>query len=145
MNIIIKKPKTKEEFDQYYHVRWEVLRKPLGMPVGSEKMTGEDRCFHVIALADDQICGTGMLFPKSDSTAQIKQIAVLEKFRGLKIGTKIIEALEKEAQKQGLKKIIIEARKSSQNFYLKNEYKLIENSEHISIGVEHVNMEKVLY
>jgi len=36
--IIIKSPQTRDEFKAYYALRYHVLREPLGLPHGTEKM-----------------------------------------------------------------------------------------------------------
>ena len=54
MNYNIKSPKTKSEWDEYFNFRWEMLRKPLGMPKESLKDDLEDQSHHLIALNKDQ-------------------------------------------------------------------------------------------
>ncbi|MBE9568723.1 MAG: hypothetical protein IMF14_08505, partial [Proteobacteria bacterium] len=58
MRFIIRQPETADEFEQYYFLRWQVLRKPWAQPQGLEKDDIEDSCFHLIALspsADDSL------------------------------------------------------------------------------------------
>ena len=69
---------------------------------------------------------------------------MLEEFRAQKIGCQIIAALEKEAQRQGFEKITLEARKISQNFYLKLGYTTIEGSDHLSLNIPHITMGKYI-
>ena len=58
MKIIVKLPK--EEIPQeYFDVRYEVLRKPLGSPKGSESLAKDDEAIHVWAEVDGKIAGVG--------------------------------------------------------------------------------------
>ena len=51
MKIIV--PETKEQFEIYYQLRWEVLRKPWNKPKGSEKDELEEESFHALAISDN--------------------------------------------------------------------------------------------
>ena len=42
MSIIYRVPNTSREFKNYFQFRWELLRKPLGLPQGSEQDELED-------------------------------------------------------------------------------------------------------
>ena len=48
--VLIKSPITKQEFADYYEFRWEQLRKPLGMPLGSERDHLEEQAHHCMAM-----------------------------------------------------------------------------------------------
>jgi len=43
-------PSTPSDFEMYYRLRWEVLRKPWNQPVGSEKDSMEDQSIHAMML-----------------------------------------------------------------------------------------------
>ena len=58
-NINIREPVTKEEFEQYYILRWRILRKPWNQPFGSEKDDKENQSIHIIACIDEKIFGVG--------------------------------------------------------------------------------------
>lgn len=58
MKIHVRFPK--EEIPQaYFDVRYELLRKPLGFPKGSEHLPGDDAAVHAWAELDDKIVGVG--------------------------------------------------------------------------------------
>ena len=46
-NINIKEPVTEEEFEQYYILRWRILRQPWNQPRGSEKDDKENKSIHI--------------------------------------------------------------------------------------------------
>ena len=56
------KPKSAVEFERYYQFRWQQLRAPLNLPLGSEKDECELKAFHSMALAtDNSIIGVGRI------------------------------------------------------------------------------------
>ena len=59
--IIIREPKTKEEFDSYHNLIWKLLRKPWNQPKGSEIDDLEDESFHFIAICKNKIVGVEFL------------------------------------------------------------------------------------
>jgi len=53
-------PKTQEEWAEYYRLRYERLRKPLGQPLGSERDDpAEPSSIHIIAKMDGRVVGAG--------------------------------------------------------------------------------------
>jgi ribosomal protein S18 acetylase RimI-like enzyme len=72
--------------DPYYRdelmLRWEVLRKPLGMPPGSELQPEEKDSFHLIALEKKQLVGCVLFHPESQTEGKIFQMALSEEYRG---------------------------------------------------------------
>lgn len=47
---VVKQPKTKEDFEKYYDLRYRILRKPWNQPRGSEKDELEKESFHIMVL-----------------------------------------------------------------------------------------------
>ncbi len=140
--ITIKHPENSKEFDQYCSIRWEVLRKPLDMPKGSEKFPDEDdeNHYHFIAELDGRIVGTGMLVRLNESEGQLKQMAVLQDDRGQDIGSVIFKAIKNKAKSLGLKTLVADARKLALDFYLKNDFKVIDDTEYNIIGIPHLKI-----
>ncbi|HLG34707.1 MAG TPA: GNAT family N-acetyltransferase [Bacteroidia bacterium] len=135
--MIIKEPQTKEEFEQYYHLRWEMLRKPWGFPKGSEKTDDEDKCIHAIIL-DEKTAVTAVcrLQFNSDEEAQIRFMAVKENMQGKGLGKKIISFMEDKARERKRKKIILHARENAVEFYKSCGYSG-EKKSHVLWGVIH--------
>ena len=46
MEIEIRLPKTEDEWEDYYDLRYRVLRQPLNQPRGSEKNDGDEDGIH---------------------------------------------------------------------------------------------------
>lgn len=45
--------------EAYFDVRYEILRKPLGSPKGSERLSGDDDCIHSWVEVDGKIAAVG--------------------------------------------------------------------------------------
>ncbi|MEJ2142957.1 MAG: GNAT family N-acetyltransferase [Gammaproteobacteria bacterium] len=145
MNYQISSPSTEKEWNAYYDLRWEILRKPWYQPKGSEKDELEDSSIHKIILnQDDQILASGRIHFTGKNTAQIRYMAVLPEYRDMGLGTMILNALEEEALKHIAREIILHARESAVAFYEKHGYK-IEKASHLLYGdIQHFLMKKKL-
>ena len=74
--------------------------------------------------------------------AQIRYMAVEERYQGKGIGKKILELLEKNAKKNNAKKIILNARDHVLSFYKSSNYVAIEKYHGSDTGIPHTRMEK---
>lgn len=140
----ISEPKTKKDFEEYYDLRWRVLREPWGQPKGSEKDSLEDKSIHIMAVEGNQVIGCGRLHFNSPEEAQIRYMAVEEDMRGKGVGSRILTGLEKKAKKKKAKRIVLNARESAVKFYENNGY-IVTGEGHKLFGeIEHKRMKKEL-
>ena len=137
-------PRTAEEFEKYYRLRWQILRQPWDQPKGSEKDQLEHTSFHIMAVADNQVIGVGRLHPVGDNIFQIRYMAVDERFRNNGVGTSVLEAIEKQALLIGAKKIILDAREKAIGFYEKKGYRITAPSHTLFGVIKHFKMEKTI-
>ena len=139
----IREPKTAKEFEDYYHLRWEILRKPWAQPVGSEKDLIEDRCIHAMAVdATQNVLAVCRLQFNDPKTAQIRYMAVAENLQGKGLGSKILIFLEDIAKDRGAHKIVLDARENAASFYRKNGYRITEKGYLLYKSIQHWKMEK---
>lgn len=145
VSIIIKEPQTLKEFEAYYLLRYEVLRKPWNQPPGSEKDTNEDSSIHIMACdKNNQVLGVCRLQFNSPSEAQLRYMCVKENTQGLGIGKKLIAYSEEKAKKLGAKKIILQAREIAVEFYKKCGYSIVEKSFLMWDEIQHYLMTKLI-
>ena len=138
----IRSPQNDKEFSDYFKLRWNVLRKPLGGTLESTKDEFEKDSFHIIAITKDKkILGVGRLHYTNQNSCQIRFMAVDSKFRGNKIGQNILLELIKEGIKNKVEKIFLHAREESLDFYGKNKFRLIKKSHLLFNKVQHYYME----
>jgi len=141
--IIIRKPQTPKEFEAYYLLRYELLRKPWQQPIGSEKDNQEDIAIHAMAVDEDEnVLGVCRLQFNSENEAQLRFMAVKENTQGLGIGKKLIDYMEAEAKKGGAKTIILQARENAVGFYEKCGYLIKEKTFLMWNQIQHYLMAK---
>ncbi len=101
--IVIKHPVTRDEFKEYYHLRFEVLRKPWGQPKGTEKDDYEPISQHFMALnqADGKIVGVVKLFEKEPGIGWFSHLAVAHGYQHLGVGKQLMAAVEDAARESG--------------------------------------------
>jgi len=141
------KPSTFDEFEQYYRLRYEMLRKPWHQPVGSERAEDDDQAIHLMAINDSsgEIMGGCRVHLESDTEAQLRFLAVGPKYQNKQVGRRLLQAVEEEARKLGAKELIVQAREYAKNFYKRNGF-TEEHPTHLLFGeVQHYQMRKPLY
>ena len=141
--IRISQPEEKD-MDQYFELRWRVLRKPWNQPRGSEIDEMDDRAIHLAAYDGDRIVAVARLHFNSEEEAQIRYMAVDERYRNRGIGSEMLKELERVAREKGAKYIVLEARENAVNFYLKNGYVMVKKSFLLFDSIQHYRMMKRL-
>ncbi len=141
--IRISQPEEKD-MDQYFELRWRILRKPWNQPRGSEIDEMDDRAIHLAAYDGDRIVAVARLHFNSEEEAQIRYMAVDERYRNKGIGSEMLKELERIAREKGAKYIVLEARENAVNFYLKNGYVIVKKSFLLFDSIQHYRMMKRL-
>ncbi|CCW31378.1 conserved hypothetical protein [Xenorhabdus nematophila F1] len=113
-------PQTEQELETYYQFRWEMLRKPLHQPIGSEK-DGYDSMAHHQMVVDEHgnPLAIGRLYINADSEGAIRFLAVHPSVQRKGLGTLIAMALESVARQEGVKRIVCSAREDAVDFFEK--------------------------
>lgn len=95
-------PETAEEMDAYYQFRWEMLRKPLHQPLGSER-DAYDALAHHQTVVDEQgrLVAIGRLSINADNEAAIRFMTVHPSVRCKGLGTLVAMTLESVARQEG--------------------------------------------
>ncbi|MDP8267303.1 MAG: GNAT family N-acetyltransferase [Candidatus Tenebribacter davisii] len=140
--IIIREPKTEEEFQKYYDLRWRILRKPWDLPKGSERDKMDDGSIHIMAILGTKIIGCGRGHFNTKSQAQIRYMAVDDDFQRKGIGTELLRILENELNREGAEEIILKARKKAVSLYEKQGYIIYKEGENLFGKIKHYWMRK---
>ena len=143
-NLEFRVPKNEDEFNEYDLFRWRLLRKPIGKTIESLKDEYEDKSFHLIGVIDNQIVACGRLHFIDDSKAQIRYMAVDEKYQRKGLGSSILSLLESHAKKNNADKIILNARDHAIKFYATAKYKILKRYYGSDTGIPHTTMTKDL-
>ena len=141
----LRAPNTADEFLQYYHLRWKILRKPWQQVLGSEQDEHEKYAIHRMIVDEQaQVIAVGRLEKVINQQGQIRFMAVDEKARGQGLGQQIINELEQQASKLGMTEICLNARDDAVGFYQKLRYENQGYSHTLFDDVKHYRMIKKL-
>lgn len=143
MNIEIRTPITPREWELYYALRYDVLRKPLNQPFGSERNDGDLTGKHFALYEDGMLRAIARLDKVDETTSQTRFVAVDPVAQGKGFGKLIMEAVEAKSKASGDKKMILHARDYALQFYLRLGYTEVEKSYKLFDVLQHYLMEKV--
>lgn len=137
-------PVSKEDFENYYALRYEILRKPWNQPIGSEKDEQEDSSIHAFIKQNNETLAVCRLQMNSSETAQLRYMAVKSNLQGKGLGKIIISFLENEAKELGAKEIVLHARENALDFYKSCGYSIVEKSYLMWGEIQHHLMKKMI-
>ena len=140
--ISIRLPNTPDEWDDYYRLRYLVLRKPLGQPEGSERNEGDLTGEHLALYEDDVLRAIARLDVYAPTIYQVRLVAVDTSIQGKGLGKLIMKAVENRSKETGNTKMILHARDYAVPFYEKLNYNIVEKSYKLFDVLQHYLMEK---
>lgn len=141
--VVVKLVETPDELAGASAVRRRVFVEEQGVPVEEEYDAYDSVAVHAVAIDGGDVIGTGRLFTNDAGEAHIGRMAVDEKWRRLGIGGRVLEALEEEARRQKMGRVVLHAQTYVQQFYAKHGY-TPHGPLFIEAGIEHVAMGKAL-
>ncbi len=146
MNWAIIHPQTQQQWSNYYHLRWQLLRMPWKQPKGSEQDLLESNSIHVMVVDSQQsVLAVARGHQNSKKQAQIRYMAVLGAYQNQGIGQQLLQYLEQQIQQCfQVKAIVLNARESAIGFYLKQGYQIIGTASTLYGCIPHVKMQKRL-
>ncbi|MEA9444743.1 fatty acid biosynthesis protein FabY [Candidatus Fukatsuia symbiotica] len=113
-------PITEQELKDYYQFRWEMLRKPLHQPEGSEKDAYDTLAHHQMVVdGRGKPVAIGRLYINADNEASIRFLAVDPAVRAKGLGTLVAMTLESVARQEGVKRVVCSARADAVEFFAK--------------------------
>ncbi len=145
MKIEIRTPQSQEEWDRYYEIRYNELRKPWGQPVGSEKDDKESNAIHYSLYVDDIMAGVLRMDLLAESNiSQLRFMAIEKEFQGKSLGDLLMTHAHTHAKSMGITEIILHAREKAISFYKRNGYEVIEKSHLLFDDIQHFKMKKLI-
>lgn len=144
MNLEIREPQSVEEWNNYFDLRYRILRAPLNQPLGSEKNEADASGIHFALYENSVLKGIARLDQAEPKIAQVRFVAVEENTTGKGYGRAIMSATEQTAKDRGDTNILLQARENAVDFYLKLDYRMIEKTHLLFDQVQHYLMEKDL-
>ncbi|MFN5134790.1 MAG: GNAT family N-acetyltransferase [Chitinophagaceae bacterium] len=131
------------EYRQMIQLRYEILRKPLGLDFKEEDLEKEKDDILIGVFDDDEMQACCVLTRTDAKTVRLRQMAVSNKLQGKGIGATLMNFAENLARDHGFKKLTMHARKVAMGFYEKQGYKVV-GDEFTEVTIPHYVMEKKL-
>ncbi|MFN4007962.1 MAG: GNAT family N-acetyltransferase [Chitinophagaceae bacterium] len=131
------------QYQQMVDLRYQLLRKPLGMQFSPEELEHEKSDI-LMGCFDDGVLEACCLLTEIDKeTVRLRQMAVLKGLQGKGIGRVLLQFAENVARDRGYRYLKMHARKTALGFYEKLGYKVV-GTEFLELGIPHLLMEKKL-
>lgn len=131
------------EYKQMVDLRYQILRKPLGLFFSLEELEQEKDDILLGCFDDDRLEGCCMLTQEDAKTVRLRQMAVFSGLQGKGIGRVLMTFAENIARDRGFRRLTMHARKSALGFYEKAGYKVC-SDEFEEVTIPHYVMEKAL-
>ena len=138
-------PQSPAEWDDYFDLRWRVLRAPWHQPRGSEKDGREVESEHLMIVGQDsRPLAVGRLHFNTPHEAQVRFMAVDPAAQGRGLGSIILRELEKRAHLAGATSIVLNARDDARPFYQKHGFAVVGPAPTMFDAIKHIRMRKDL-
>jgi N-acetylglutamate synthase-like GNAT family acetyltransferase len=143
--LLLIEPANSQEWEEYFHLRWTVLRQPWNQPRGSERDEREnDSVQLMICDTEHHPIAIGRLHFNSPMEAQIRFMAVTPRWQHSGLGSRILRALERRAKVAGAASVVLNSRDGAVPFYQKHGYKTEQPAETLFGQIAHIRMRKEL-
>ena len=126
---------------QVWQLREEVLRKPLGLSLKNEDLSGEKEAITLAATEGPEMVGCVLLHLLADGKARLRQMAVATHWQGKGIGKALLESAEAVAIEKEALFMELHARESAVGFYEAAGYHTT-GEPFEEVGIPHIKMEK---
>lgn len=131
------------EYRKMVQLRYEILRKPLGLEFSEEDLAKEKNDILIAAFEEEDILGCCMLTRMDAETVRLRQMAVQNSQQGKGVGASLMTMAENLARDRGFRKLVMHARKAAIGFYEKQGYQ-VEGDEFNEVSIPHFRMYKIL-
>lgn len=131
------------DYEETVALRYQILRKPLGLDFSEEQLAAEANDFHLAAYMGDKLVACLILTKVRDTEIKMRQVAVAEEAQGRGIGKKLVKFSEDFAREKGFTLMTLHARETAVPFYLTMQYN-IKGQPFTEVGLPHKKMYKLL-
>ena len=132
-----------KEYDQMVKLRYEIMRKPLGLDFNEDELKKEKDDILIGAFDEEMIIGCCLLTKIDSQCTRLRQMAVQKSRQGMGIGESMMQFAENIARDRGFRIITMHARETAIGFYERYGYKT-KGDEFVEINIPHRIMEKKL-
>jgi predicted GNAT family N-acyltransferase len=130
------------EVEAALELRYRVFCDEQGVTFAAEQDGRDPQALHVVAFDDGRLVGTCRLV-FDDGVARLGRMAVEPDQRGRGVGAAILDVAEREACREGARKIRLHAQTAARSVYERGGFE-VQGEEFMEEGIPHVTMEKRL-
>jgi predicted GNAT family N-acyltransferase len=134
---------TSSFYSQALQLRYEQLRKPLGLNFTAAELEKDKQDIHFALVVNNEIIACLTLSKCDNGKIKMRQVATKASEQGKGWGAKLSRAAEQYAIENGCATMFCHARKTAVPFYQKMGYKIV-SDEFFEVGIPHFVMEKRL-
>lgn len=132
------------EYDEAVALRYEVLRKPLGLEFLPEQLAAEWSDIHLAAVdTAGKMVAILMLTPVNDQEVKMRQVAVAPEQQGRGLGAALVAQSEEIARSMNFNRMTLHARETAVPFYLRLGYEKVGDLFE-EVSIPHFKMRKTL-
>jgi GNAT superfamily N-acetyltransferase len=126
-------------------LRYEILRKPLGLAWSGADHLGEEDAYHLGCFGgkDERLIGTLVLEPLDAGSIKMRQVAIAGDAQRQGIGTALVVFAETFARESGYHTMVAHARAAAVPFYLRLGYSM-EGGPFTEVTIPHFRISKRL-
>jgi len=107
-------PTSEQDFDDYFMLRWKMLREPWKYPLGSEKDEYEQVSQHrMIRNPAGAVIAIGRVHMNTAEEAQVRHVAVEKAYQGKGLAKMLVSSLEAVARSEGAVRIVTNSTQAS--------------------------------
>ena len=107
-------PTSEQDFDDYFMLRWKMLREPWKYPLGSEKDEYEQVSQHrMIRSPAGDVIAVARVHMNSAEEAQVRHVAVEKAYQGKGLAKMLVASLEGVARTEGGVRIVTNSTQAS--------------------------------
>lgn len=132
------------EYQKMVALRYEILRKPLGLNFSEEELNREEEDILIGAFDDDVLLACCILTKTDRDKVRLRQMAVHNSLQGKGIGATMMNFAENVARDRGYRILTMHARKTAVGFYEKLGYRIC-GEEFQEVTIPHFEMQKKLF
>lgn len=131
------------EYQNMVELRYKILREPLGLTFSEADLEKDKTDFLLAAFFPNskKIVGCCILTPISESTVQLRQMAVDNFLQKQAVGSGLLLFAQEVAVQNNYRYLYLHAREEAVDFYKKHGY-AIEGDRFIEVGIPHFEMLK---
>ncbi|MFT3681799.1 MAG: GNAT family N-acetyltransferase [Ferruginibacter sp.] len=131
------------DYQQMVTLRYEILRKPLGLDFEPGELEKEKNDILIGAFEDERIMGCCLVTKVDSHVAKLRQMAVQKNMQRMGIGESMISFAENITRDRGYRILMMHARDTAIGFYERFGYK-VKGDQFIEVNLQHHVMEKRL-